>query len=72
MAREFDPGTTDLLVTISWNTDGTDVDRHVVEPGGEECFYKNSTTRTGGHITKSVQLIEGKEMHQIATMQVRK
>jgi hypothetical protein len=32
----------DLLVTIAWNTDGTDVDLHVTEPGGEECFYEHT------------------------------
>ena len=27
----------DLLITIRWNTDMTDVDLHVHEPSGEEC-----------------------------------
>ena len=27
---------------IFWNTDGTDVDLHVVEPSGEECFYQHT------------------------------
>ncbi|MBW2456590.1 MAG: hypothetical protein JRI68_18880, partial [Deltaproteobacteria bacterium] len=29
----------DLVVMITWNTDHTDVDLHVIEPSGEECYY---------------------------------
>ena len=29
----------DLRVTISWNTDATDVDLWVIEPDGTKCFY---------------------------------
>ena len=29
---------------ILWNTDGTDVDLHVIEPSGEECFYQHRQT----------------------------
>jgi tetratricopeptide (TPR) repeat protein len=64
-AREFDPGPTDLLVTISWNTDGTDVDLHVIEPGGEECFYQHPTTQAGGHLTQDVTQGYGPEMYAI-------
>ena len=33
----------DLRVTISWNTDATDVDLWVIEPDGTKCFYQHRT-----------------------------
>ena len=36
--------TADVAALIFWNTDGTDVDLHVVEPSGEECFYQHTQT----------------------------
>ncbi len=63
VTKEFDPGPADLLVTITWNTDGTDVDLHVVEPDGEECLYSHSTTQSGGHITQDVTQGYGPEMY---------
>jgi hypothetical protein len=37
----------DLRVTISWNSDATDVDLWVIEPDGSKCFYQNRRTRSG-------------------------
>jgi tetratricopeptide (TPR) repeat protein len=54
-----------LVVIITWNTDGSDVDLHVIEPGGEECFYQHSTTRAGGSITRDVTQGFGPEMYFI-------
>jgi len=36
-----------LRVTLAWETDANDVDLHVVDPAGEECFYRNKSTRAG-------------------------
>jgi Flp pilus assembly protein TadD len=36
-----------LRVTLAWETDGNDVDLHVVDPRGEECFYGHRNTGTG-------------------------
>jgi len=55
----------DLIVTMMWNTDRTDVDLHVLEPSGEECFYKNRNTRTGGRITRDVTEGFGPEMYTL-------
>jgi hypothetical protein len=44
----------DLRVSISWNTDATDVDLWVIEPGGEKCFYQNRNTKLGGQLTEDV------------------
>jgi hypothetical protein len=53
----------DLVVMITWNTDGTDVDLHVVEPSGEECFYSHRDTRSGGRLTQDVTQGYGPEMY---------
>jgi hypothetical protein len=53
----------DLVVMITWNTDGTDVDLHVVEPSGEECFYGHRSTASGGQLTQDVTQGYGPEMY---------
>ena len=53
----------DLLVTITWNTDNSDVDLHVIEPTGEACSYKNRKTRIGGQLTQDVTQGYGPEMY---------
>ena len=55
----------DLVVLMMWNTDRTDVDLHVEEPSGEECFYKNPNTRAGGKISGDVTEGFGPEMYSI-------
>lgn len=39
----------ELRVTLSWDT-ATDVDLHVVEPGGSEIYYSNRTSANGGQL----------------------
>lgn len=36
-----------LRITLAWETDANDVDLHVVDPKGEECFYSHKSTRSG-------------------------
>lgn len=36
-----------LRVTLAWETDANDVDLHVVDPNGEECFYSHTRTESG-------------------------
>ncbi len=55
----------DLTIIIGWNTDRTDVDLHVVEPSGEECYYKNRSTKSNGSITADVTEGFGPEMYTI-------
>jgi hypothetical protein len=38
----------DLVVILSWDTQGTDVDLHVTDPAGEECSYERKRTQSGG------------------------
>jgi hypothetical protein len=42
-------GTGEVQVSVSWNAE-SDVDLHVVEPGGEEIYYANSTSAAGGSL----------------------
>jgi hypothetical protein len=41
----------DIRVVINWNMDNTDIDLHVIDPNGEECYYGNRRTRIGGRIS---------------------
>lgn len=36
-----------LRITLAWETDANDVDLHVVDPSGEECYYSHKNTRSG-------------------------
>jgi len=63
LSRKIGMTQADVVVTITWNTDNTDVDLHVREPSGEECFYQNRTTRSGGQLTQDVTQGYGPEMY---------
>jgi len=53
----------DLRVSISWNSDNTDVDLWVIEPSGEKCFYQNRKTRRNGELTEDVTQGYGPERY---------
>jgi hypothetical protein len=42
-------GTGDVQVTLTWDAD-SDVDLHVVEPGGEEIYFGRRVSSTGGEL----------------------
>jgi len=42
----------DLRISLAWDTDQTDVDLHVIEPNGEECYYSHKNTAIGGAISR--------------------
>jgi hypothetical protein len=63
LARKVGIDRADVVVTITWNTDNTDVDLHVTEPGGEECFYGHPETHSGGKLTRDVTQGYGPEMY---------
>ncbi|MHC4731984.1 MAG: hypothetical protein ACYS6Z_15535, partial [Planctomycetota bacterium] len=60
LAGEFQAA--DLVVVMEWNTDGTDIDLHVTDPAGEECFYQHQQTKMGGRLTDDVTGGFGPEM----------
>jgi len=63
LSKEIDLAGSELIVAISWNTDRTDIDLHVVEPSGEECYYSHNKTRSGGYLTTDVTQGYGPEMY---------
>ena len=42
----------DVRIVLCWDADNTDVDLHVVEPGGEEAFYGHNRTSIGGIVSR--------------------
>ena len=56
----------DLRVTISWNTDATDVDLWVIEPDGTKCFYQHTRTKNGGELSQDQTQGYGPERFQVA------
>jgi hypothetical protein len=55
----------DLMVVITWNTDNTDVDLHLREPSGEECYYSHRSTAAGGFLSNDARQGFGPEMYFI-------
>ena len=51
----------ELRIMLSWDTDETDVDLHVLEPDGEEAFYGHRRTSTGGFVSEDVTTGYGPE-----------
>jgi hypothetical protein len=62
LEKEIGLGQADLVVLIEWNTTRTDVDLHVTDPDGEECYYSNRKTKIGGWMTGDVKAGFGPEM----------
>ena len=54
-----------MRVTISWNTDATDIDLWVIEPDGTKCFYKNQNTTLGGRLSEDQTQGYGPERYQM-------
>ena len=52
----------ELAVAIQWNTDGTDIDLHVLDPAGEHCYYGHRGTAAGGHLSRDVTQGYGPEL----------
>jgi hypothetical protein len=53
----------DVVIIINWNINNTDVDLHVHEPTGEECYYGHRETKIGGQLTIDVTDGYGPEMY---------
>ncbi len=45
---------TDLRIVMSWDADSTDMDLHVIEPSGEECYYGHRNTLSGGWLSPDI------------------
>jgi tetratricopeptide (TPR) repeat protein len=57
---------TDLRVSISWNTDATDVDLWVIEPDGFKVYYSAPRSPGGGELSQDQTQGYGPERYQIA------
>jgi hypothetical protein len=55
----------DLRVTITWNTDSTDVDLHVIEPDGTVCKFDRERTPNGGELSGDMTKGYGPERYRI-------
>ncbi|MDE3246135.1 MAG: YfaP family protein, partial [Acidobacteriota bacterium] len=44
----------DVRVVLNWDTDNSDMDLHVIDPRGEECYYSHARTELGGRISADV------------------
>ncbi len=42
----------DVRIVLTWDTDQTDMDLWVVEPGGEKCYYSHPLTSIGGALSR--------------------
>ncbi len=51
----------DLRIVLSWDADNTDIDIHVLEPSGEEAFYQNHRTASGGFVSQDITTGYGPE-----------
>ena len=50
-----------LRIVMSWDADQTDIDLHVLEPNGEECYYRHRRTAEGGFVSEDVTTGYGPE-----------
>jgi tetratricopeptide (TPR) repeat protein len=57
-----------LRVTLAWETDANDVDLHVVDPAGEECYYAHDTTRSGLRLYEDITQGLGPEVIRTGAM----
>ena len=48
----------DVRVVLSWDDDGADLDLHVIEPSGEECWAGSKETATGGKLALEAKKTE--------------
>lgn len=53
-----------LRVTVTWNTDNTDIDLWVIEPNGEKCFYSHRQTSNQGQLLDDITRGYGPERYQ--------
>lgn len=58
--------TSGLTVLLSWDMNYTDIDLHVIEPGGEEVFYSHNNSAAGGRLLADNTAGYGPEIYTIA------
>ena len=51
-AKYVDKMPVGIRIILNWNQMDTDIDLHIVEPTGEECYYGHRTTEAGAYFSK--------------------
>ena len=54
-----------LRIVLSWDSDGSDLDLHVLTPDGEHCYYGNRVLKNGGALDVDVTTGYGPEIFAI-------
>lgn len=57
----------DLRVVMTWSQPNVDLDLHVVDPSGEECYYGHKRTNAGGRFSKDFTAGLGPEQFLLKT-----
>jgi Flp pilus assembly protein TadD len=57
-----------LRITLAWETDANDVDLHVVDPRGEECYYQHKSTASGLELYEDITQGLGPEVVRTAKL----
>lgn len=52
-----------LRVVLSWDSDNTDLDLHVISPDGQHCFYGSRVVKNGGTLDVDVTSGYGPEIY---------
>ncbi|MCI9844152.1 VIT domain-containing protein [Flavobacterium pectinovorum] len=55
----------DIRIIMNWNLMDVDLDLHVIEPTGEECYYGHTTTEAGAKFSKDFTQGYGPEQYLI-------
>ena len=55
----------DIRIIMNWNLMDVDLDLHVIEPTGEECYYAHKTTEAGASFSKDFTQGYGPEQYLI-------
>ena len=57
--------TSDVRIVMTWDSDSSDMDLHVIEPTGEDCNYGYPLTQVGGKLSKDFTSGYGPEDYMI-------
>ena len=52
-----------VRIIMNWNQMDVDIDMHVIEPNGEECYYGHKTTEIGARFSKDFTQGYGPEQY---------
>ena len=55
----------DIRIIMNWNLMDVDLDLHIIEPNGEECYYAHKSTQAGARFSKDFTQGYGPEQYLI-------